>query len=231
MKETAEKSTTLAPDPDQSLRYYDGDFWRTENLKFTEPGCRMEKAARVITRLANGRSCSLLDVGCGPGALRTLLPANISYFGIDIAVQYPGPTMLEADIVQKPIAFGDKRFDIITALGVFEYMGDHEAEKFHEIAHLLRPGGHFLVSYTNFEHRSKDVYWALNNTRPRDDFRRSLEQYFTVDTLLPVGHNWHLRQPRQKLVRFANMHMNRSIPVVSRWLAVEYFFICSPRSN
>jgi hypothetical protein len=116
-------------------------------------------------------------------------------------------------------------------LGVFEYMGDRDAVKFAEIAQLLRPGGHFLVSYTNFLHRSKDVYWALNNIRAPDEFRQSLKEHFTVDSFLPVGHNWNLRQPRQKLVRYANMHINRSIPIVSRRLAVEYFFVCSPKAN
>ncbi len=228
MNQEVGHSTPVSVDPDPSLQYHKEDFWRTENLKFNEPGCRMEKAARIITDLAHGDNCSLLDVGCGPATLGTLLPGNIEYFGIDIAVQCPGPNMLEADILQKRIEFGDKRFDIVTALGVFEYMGDRQAEKFDEIARLLRPGGHFLVSYTNFEHRSRDIYWALNNIRPPGEFRRALEEHFTVGSSLPVGHNWHLHQPRQKLIRFANMHINNSIPLVSRRLAVEYFFICSP---
>jgi SAM-dependent methyltransferase len=231
MKPAPGKTGPLSTQPDQSVQYYKEDFWRTENLKFNEPGCRMEKAAGIVTELARAKQSSLLDVGCGPGALSALLPANINYFGIDIAIQHPGPNMLEVDLLQNPIAFAGKRFDIVVALGVFEYMADRQAEKFSEIARLLRPGGHFLVSYTNFEHRSKDVYWALNNMRPAAEFRSALQEYFTVDRFSPVGHNWHLRQPRQKLIRYANMRVNSNIPLVSRWLAVEYFFACSPKPN
>ena len=45
---------------------YKKDFWSEENLKYSRPHFRMEKAARLINRLAHGRERTLLDVGCGP---------------------------------------------------------------------------------------------------------------------------------------------------------------------
>lgn len=45
---------------------YKKDFWEEENLKFGEPWYRLEKSARIISRLAGGRECTLLDVGCRP---------------------------------------------------------------------------------------------------------------------------------------------------------------------
>ena len=58
-----------------------------------------------------------------------LLPANIRYYGIDIAIHNPAPNLMEADLVESEIAFGDKRFDLISALGVFEYVGQSQSRK------------------------------------------------------------------------------------------------------
>src|SRR5262249_59367149 len=106
---------------------------------------------------ADNRRSSLLDVGCGPATLRELLPPNVEYHGIDIALQEHGPNLLEADLVKTPIRFGSQKFDIVVAQGFFEYVGDAQSRKFDEIAQLLAPGGTFVVSYVNFGHRKPDV--------------------------------------------------------------------------
>ena len=133
-----------------AARYYKRAFWSKENLKFNEPWYRLQKSARIIGRLAQGRECSLLDIGCGPGTLGRLLPENVDYYGIDIAIHDPAPNLLEADILERPISFGDRRFDIVIAQGVFEYLGDRQSQKFSEISQLLHNDGTFVVSYTNF---------------------------------------------------------------------------------
>ena len=57
----------MVPEADVSERAsrYKKDFWEEENLKFGEPWYRLEKSARIISRLAGGRRRTLLDVGCG----------------------------------------------------------------------------------------------------------------------------------------------------------------------
>ena len=45
---------------------YKKDFWSKENLEYSRPHYRLEKSARIINRIARGRRCTLLDVGCGP---------------------------------------------------------------------------------------------------------------------------------------------------------------------
>ena len=134
------------------------DFWSKENLKYSRPHYRLEKSARIINRLARGKRCTLLDVGCGPAALMPLLRPNIQYYGIDIAIHDPAPNLIEADFLETPIRFDDKRFDIILAQGVFEYMGNFQAQKFTEIAQLLNDSGIFIVSYVNFDHRDRYIY-------------------------------------------------------------------------
>jgi hypothetical protein len=93
---------------------YKKDFWSKENLKYSRSHYRLEKSARIINKIARGRRCKLLDVGCGGAALRSLLRPNIEYYGIDIAIHDQAPNLIEADFLEAPIPFADKRFDIVT---------------------------------------------------------------------------------------------------------------------
>lgn len=210
---------------------YDKAFWKTENLKFSEPWYRLEKASRLVASLARGRHCTLLDVGCGPATLMRLLPANIEYYGIDIAVQNPAPNLIEADVLQAPIRFEDKHFDIVVAEGLFEYLGGSQSEKFGEIADVLNPGGVFVVSYTNFGHRRAYISELFSNVQSFDEFKASLSRHFHIDRVIPESHNWKHAQPNRPWLKAVNLRVNKPLPLVSRWLAVEYFFICSPRSG
>ena len=225
------KSAEAAGNAHERAGQYKRDFWGKENLRFDEPWYRLVKSARIISKLAGGAERSLLDVGCGPAALMRLMPPNISYYGIDIAIQEPGPNLMEADIANSPIGFNGKRFDIVSALGIFEYIGDSQSRKLGEIARVLAGDGKFLVSYTNFSHRRTRIYEAFSNIQPLDAFRADLEKYFTIDKAFPASHNWKHAQPNRELVKQANMRVNANIPFVSKWLAVDYFFICTPRGN
>jgi SAM-dependent methyltransferase len=230
MNNSADDQEITARDgADGAVKYYKRDFWSEENLKFTRPHFRMEKAARIINRMAQGRERDLLDVGCGPAALMRLLDKNIHYYGIDIAIHEPAPNLLEADLTEAPIKFGDRKFDIVLVQGVFEYLGEFQSGKFAEISELLRPGGTFIVTYMNFGHHKKEIYWPYSNVQQIPEFRESLERYFQIDRSFPVGHNWNHGSPQKNWLRAIQMPLNINIPVISPVLASEYFFICSPR--
>jgi SAM-dependent methyltransferase len=205
-------------------------FWSQENLKYSQPHYRLVKSARIINRLAGGRRCTLLDVGCGPATLMSIIQPNIQYYGIDIAIHQPAPNLIETDFLETPIWFDDKRFDIVIAQGVFEYVGSFQAEKLAEIARILNDGGVFIVSYVNFGHRATNIYFPYSNVQPLDNFRQSLARHFAVRRFFPSSHNWNHSEPSRKLVKAVNMHININVPVISRGLAVEYFFICSSRA-
>jgi SAM-dependent methyltransferase len=224
-------SGSIVPEGRIGNTLYKRDFWSKENLKYSRPHYRLEKSARIINRLARGKKCTLLDVGCGPAALMSLLRPNIEYYGIDIAIHDPAPNLIEADFLETPIKFGDKRFDIVLAQGVFEYVGNFQAQKFAEIAKLLNDDGTFIVSYVNFDHRDRYIYFPYSNIQSIDGFRQSLTRYFKIRRFFPTSHNWHHREPGRKLLKAANMHANIDIPFISQALAVEYFFICSSRSS
>lgn len=216
-------------DNGHDVRYYKRDFWSEENPKYLQPHFRLQKAARAVNRLGRGRPCDLLDIGCGPGTLMRLLSPNISYHGIDIAIADPAPNLIEADILEAPITFLDRRFDIVVAQGLFEYLGDAQSRKFAEIARLMNPGGWFIASYVNFGHRDPAIYWPYSNVQPIEDFRDSLSRDFVIRRSYPTSHNWKHGEPTKRPIMAANMHLNVNLPIVSPWLAVEYFFLCSPR--
>ena len=218
-------------DAGDTVQYYKKDFWSQENLKFGRPWYRLEKLVRVINKVAQGRECTLLDVGCGPTALMRHLPPNVEYYGIDIAIHEPAPNLIEADLLESPIRFGDKKFDIVIAQGVFEYLGEFQSQKFSEIAQILNGHGKFIVTYTNFGHRKRFIYEPFSNIQSFDQFHGDLARHFTVDKYFPSSHNWKHGHPGRKLVKAANMFVNVNIPFISPKLAVEYFFICSPRES
>ena len=159
--------------------------------------------------------------------LMPLLRPNIQYYGIDIAIHNRAPNLLEADLANTPIRFGDKRFDIVIAQGFFEYMGTHQTQKFTEISRLLNDGGIFIVTYVNFGHRNKDVYWPYSNVQPLDEFRQSLARHFEVKRSFPTSFNWNHSEPNRKLIKVANRYVSSiNFPFIGPLLAVEYFFIC-----
>lgn len=208
--------------------YYKHDFWVQENLKYVEPHFRLEKSCHLLNRIADGRACDLLDVGCGPATLRHLLDENIAYHGIDIAIHDAAPYLIQTDFIQNPIAFQGKRFDIVMAQGVFEYAGALQSKKFAEIRDVLKATGTFVLSYVNFDHLNIQRYHIYNNMQPFDAFKKSLEQSFTIQRIIPTSHHWHHREPHRRIMKDLQMHMNWKIPVISSLFAIEYFFICSP---
>jgi SAM-dependent methyltransferase len=208
---------------------YKRDFWIRENRKHVPVHYRLQKSARIVNAIARRQECDLLDVGCGPATLMRLLQSNINYYGIDIAIHDPGPNLREVDILQQPISFDGRRFGIVAALGVFEYVGARQDLKFSEIAQLLGEHGRFVLTYTNFGHRDRRIFEAFSNVQPLEDFRQSLARHFTIDKCFPTSYNWHGGQPVRPLLKSANMHVRANIPLVGPRLAVEYFFICSRR--
>lgn len=223
------KSAAAVGNAHERANQYKREFWGKENPSFNEPWYRLVKASKLISGLAGSAERSLLDIGCGPAALMRLLPSNISYYGIDIAIQEPAPNLIEADLAESPIEFNGKRFDLVSALGVFEYIGDAQSRKFDEIARILVDDGKFVVTYTNFGHRRTRIYEAFSNIQPLGVFRADLERYFTIDQAFPASHNWKHAQPNRELIKQLNMRLNASIPGISRKLAVDYFFVCTPR--
>ena len=203
------------------------DYWILENAQYAKLSFRLRKCGRIIEQLAGDKECSLLDVGCGPGALRHLLPENVKYHGMDIAIQQPAPFMREVDFVKNPISFDGQRFDFICALGVLEYVGTLQTQKFQEIKRILNPGGRVIMSYINFGHFRGLVWPNYNNVQSIKSMMSSLSDAFKVERYFPASHHWRQKQPGKNALSGIQMHINFNIPLLSPALAVEYFFVCS----
>ena len=189
----------------------------------------MQKVARLANRLAAGREAGLLDVGCGPATLERLLHPNIRYYGIDIAIHKPAPNLKQSNILQEPISSIAAPFDLVVAEGLFEYLADQQSRKFAEIADLLTPEGKFIVTYVNFGHRRPNYYWPYSNIQSSEVFRAALADHFVVERQLTTAHNWNHSEPGRWYVRGSNMYVNARIPFFTRWLGVEYLYVCRPR--
>ncbi|MBO0727829.1 MAG: class I SAM-dependent methyltransferase [Acidimicrobiaceae bacterium] len=208
---------------------YKKDFWTGERPKFAVPHYRLRKAARLVNRLAGDRPGTVLDVGCGPGTLGRLLRPTLTYYGLDLSVPEPTPNLREIDLTEGRIEFDDRRFDVVVAQGVFEYLGRHTGEKLAEIARIVAPGGRFVATYVNFDHRKPYIYTPYSNVQPHDVFRAQVAECFTVERVFPTAYNWNHGEPNRRWLQAVNMGFNLNIPLIGRRLAVEYFFVCSAR--
>jgi len=207
------------------------DYWFVENARFAAASFRLKKCARIINRIAAGRPCKLLDVGCGPAALQHLLAPNINYFGIDIAIHERAENLRETDIARETITFDDQRFDFVVAMGFFEYMGHLQKRKFEEICRILTSDGKFIMSYVNFNHFSRKIWPNYNNVESPGQMADSLKELFRIEKRFPASHHWRQKQPGRNSLQGIQMQINFNIPLISRLLAVEYFFVCSPRTQ
>lgn len=109
-----------------------------------------------------GGPISLLDAGCGDGALADMFdfkPYDISLHGVDgaknmlsIAKRKGKYNKLGVLNLVKELPFANDTFDIIVANGVFGYMKDHK--HIYNFMRVLKPGGHFVFSMR--EHRFRE---------------------------------------------------------------------------
>lgn len=218
----------------QMSNYLDSNFagkeyWNIENQKYSKPHFRLRKIANVLNDISRGNYVDLLDIGCGPATLKTLLPENINYFGIDIALQASAPNLIELDIIKNEIKFGERRFDLIVASGVFEYLGGFQRQKLSEIHNILRENGHFILSYVNFDHFRKRVSPNYNNIQPIHMLKKDLDLLFYINRYFPTFHNRVCALPKRERIAEIQMKLYFNIPIFSPLFAVQYIFICSPK--
>jgi SAM-dependent methyltransferase len=225
---TAREENPGQEPPVSEAKYYKKDFWREENLKYATPHFRMRKLARIVSRLAGDLECDLLDVGCGPGTLQRVLPPNVRYHGIDISIPEPAENLIEIDILESSIGFRGMKFDFVVAEGMFEYVGAFQSQKFAEIAGILKENGRFVLTYQNFDHRQREIYWPYSNVQQQAKFRADLGRFFRIERSFPMSHNWNHSQPRRTLMKVSQAHLDINLPFFSPLLAVDYLYICSP---
>jgi SAM-dependent methyltransferase len=133
---------------------------------FEEFAAGYDEAARDSGWVLNGRLVEALsevgpvddalDLGCGTGAtlceLEQVLPGAI-LVGVDIAeamviraaTRVPTARCVVADL-RKYLDETDERFDVVTAIGAFEFTPDLPGI-LRGVRRLVRPGGHLVLTY------------------------------------------------------------------------------------
>jgi len=117
---------------------------------------RLVRALALVDRVGGQRA---LDVGCGAGQfLVELAERGFEVAGVDLAEGMVeaasarlGTLGLESDVrvanVER-LPFDDGSFDIVTALGLIEYLPD-PTQALREFERVLAPGGHLIVTAPN----------------------------------------------------------------------------------
>lgn len=100
---------------------------------------------------------SVLDIGCGTGRIRQVLPDNINYMGLDNSPEllevaerrHPNNKFIQADARQLPL--GDNSFDAVLLIAVAHHFFA-QADRIKVLAEakrVLRPGGHLYLTVWN----------------------------------------------------------------------------------
>jgi SAM-dependent methyltransferase len=130
-------------------------YWNQHARRFSAPHPRLVRIGELVMSLPVTPR-DTLDVGCGPGALKQLLPSSIEYFGIDIApdliAEMHDPTHFQTvDLNLELQCFRGRQFDLIVCSGIFEYM-TRPSLFVRFLVSRLRAGGHLVLTYANRHH-------------------------------------------------------------------------------
>ncbi len=115
---------------------------------------RREKVLGLIPE--NGKGKTILDIACGPGIMITdLRKRGYTITAVDAAPEMvarakeehkEGPDLhIEVGDVYS-LQYPDASFDVVTAMGLVEYLAD-EDRAYTEMVRVLKPGGTLVVSY------------------------------------------------------------------------------------
>lgn len=141
-----------------------------------------DAARRLLSRVPRGE---LLDLAAGEGAMSQWAQEN----GFDVTAaeidrsQFVacGIPCLTVDLNQ-PLPMQDESFDVVTALEIIEHLENHY-QFVREIARVLRPGGHVILSTPN-EHNLQNR-WNYFLTGFYGDSRHVIDEH---DPEMPLRH-------------------------------------------
>ena len=151
-------------------------------------------AARRIDDSAMGRSLDILDAACGDGILRRHIASRHRYVGVDFsarplvrAARYYPADYFRGDLNHLP--FADASFDVAVSLQSFQYL-DAPATAIRQIARVLKPGGHFLLTVPNrgsFKYRRQGLPAIQRQKFDRETVRDLLSPDFQVQEIAARG--------------------------------------------
>lgn len=149
----------------------------------------------------------ILDIGCGPGELLTLMPADVRYVGVDISAVYIDRardrfgTKAEFHVGDaSTFSPEERRFDLVLAIGVLHHLDDHKARDLLQMAgRALAPDGRAVTVDGVYAPGQSPVAKAII-ARDRGQHVRALDGYRalageTFSTVQAVVRHDLLRMP------------------------------------
>ncbi len=134
------------------------------------PNTRLAVGAAAVERYRGGL---LLDVGCGDGTLALLVARGFdAVYGVELSVGAArraasrGMIVAVADLDRALLPYQDCSVDLVTCLDVIEHVLDPR-HLLRQIARVLRPGGHCIVSTPNVRYWRHLRRLALGGRFPR----------------------------------------------------------------
>ncbi|MEV0948927.1 class I SAM-dependent methyltransferase [Promicromonospora sp. NPDC050249] len=131
------------------LAYYDAEA--ADRARRPVPPWRVAAQQEFLARLAEERSGTVLEVGCGPGRDgEAISAAGLAYTGVDLSpgmVEVARAAGLDAHVASATeLPFEDHAFDAVWSMSTLMHLDDAELEAaLSEIVRVLVPGGLFAV--------------------------------------------------------------------------------------
>jgi len=149
----------------------------------------------------------VLDLGCGRGGIMELLADHVALpVGVDSdlasLVEYRVPAVRCAAALADALPFSDASFDLVLCSWVIEHLASPQAA-FHEVARVLRTGGHFVFLTPN----ALNYVVLLNRLIPAWIQRHLVPRLYAraeADTF-PVVYRANTRQKLDALLRQAGL--------------------------
>jgi SAM-dependent methyltransferase len=120
------------------------------NLSQSLIGGNKLKTGFITARISDERGTSVIDIGCGTGAVAATVP-NCQYLGIDLNANYiararrrhlPNAEFVVADCVSETMRLEPARFDHAVIFGVMHHLDPERCKQLlRECARILKPQG------------------------------------------------------------------------------------------
>lgn len=120
-------------------------------VRYWRPGLH-NAMTRVVDSLKGSGTGTILDIGCGTGAVSGRWVGEATVYGVDCSVsqlkiaRQAGLNVYRANALDLP--FANEQFDLVTCNEVLQYIAD-PASLLSEVARVLKPRGRLILSCPN----------------------------------------------------------------------------------